>query len=852
MPDRAQPIPQAEDAYVNIMNVLRDITKLQEKQLTKARQFNVENQLLIELKKTHLTDEIRLASLRESSIAKIKEIVDLEAIRRRHLAAGTATAAAIAARHLTYIQDARRGLRSTIKEYDTLFFKMSAVAAAVETANKVGFEEMLKFSKELRTQWSSHPILGMKTVLLKMVDIFNVLDTSAAKFRQEMGFTRTFTQGIDAAARQVAFDFGHIGVNAEKAYEAVAGITKNLFSSMSVTPALVRDISILSAQLGISADVSSEFMKNMGIAFRSTAGAQSNMTFFTAALSEAAGVPLNQVMQDVNNATKNSYQFIAKTGMSLIKAAIEARRMGTSLESATQTSRSLLNFTQNVKDEMEASVLVGQAINLQKARELAYHRDIRGLNQEILKIMKDTNFENLDPFQQDAVARALGKSAGELADMAQAERQRLDWERSTDPVVQSQLRAYKSMMAATESIAKENGKNMRLQLQIKANQAAIASITQSWNAILNRIGEAVLPYIDFVLKLIAKGLGYVNMAMGWINAKFGAWGKAFNGLVVLSGLLFGPKLLGKLVSWVTGGLFKGIGKAVGDMLGGIAGGVRAFGKADVIKGAIGIAILTLAMIPFAYACKLMAGVPWPVIVAAGAAMIALAVAAAIIGAVMMSGVGTVAILAGAAAIVILGIAMIPFAYAATLAAKAIKMLADVDIPRIALGLGMLGVAIMPLAMVTPLLPLMAVGLGGLSLALRLLAGPAERVGTAMVNVGAGLKMTADSLGQLQNLSLVNTVMQVRSLASAIMDLSKAMKAMPDISVEKLKAIALAGGGGGQEKKDTTSEMLAAIKEGIDGLRSDFKSGALTAAVYIDSQKLDAVMGRRLAYTGQLV
>jgi hypothetical protein len=851
MPDRLQPIQDANDAYKDVMRLLREVGRMQDKQLAKAKQFNIENQLLSEIKKSHLTDEQRLLSIQTSVVEKTKVMVELEGSRRDLLRAGYATTSVEILAINKYLRDMRRETRAAVKEYDSLLFKMSLMTSLLETANKIGFEEMLKFSKELRTQWSTHPILGIKTVLLKAVDIFNVLDTAAAKFRQEMGFTRTFTKGIDEAARQVAFDFAHIGVTAEKAYEAVAGISKALFSSMSVTPGLVRDISILSAQLGISAEVSSEFMKNLGIAFKSTAGAKADMTFFTAALSEAAGVPLDAVMRDVNNATRNSYQFISRTGVGLIKAAIEARRMGTSLESATQTSRSLLNFTQNVKDEMEASVLVGQAINLQKARELAYHRDIRGLNQEILKIMKDTNFENLDPFQQDAVARALGKSAGELADMAQAERQRLDWERSTDPVVQSQLRAYKSMMAATESIAKENGKNMRLQLQIRANQAAIASITQSWNAILNRMGEAVLPVIDVFLKSIAGILGIINRFMGMINAKFGVWGKIFNGLVVVAGLLFGPKLLGKLVSWVTGGLFKGIGKAVGDLLGGIAGGVRAFGKGDVLKGVVGILALGIAMIPFAYACKLMAGVPWPVILAAGAAMIALAVAAAIIGAVMMSGVGTVAILAGAAAIVILGLAMIPFAYAATLAAKAIKSLADVDIPKIALGLGMLGIAVMPLAAVTPLLPLMAIGLGGLSLALRLLAGPAERVGNAMMSVGAGLKMTAESLTQLQNLSLVNTVMQVRSLASAIMDLSKAMKAMPDISVEKLKAIALAGGGA-QEAKDNTSEMLSAIKDSIDGLRADFKSGALTAAVYIDSQKLDAVMGRRLAYTGQLV
>ena len=846
MADKIQPLAEAQDPYVDILRTLKEIAKVQDKELIKAKQFNIENKLLSELKSSHLNDDQKLLTLQTSVLAKTKNVVQLESARRDLLRAGYATTSVEILAINAYLRNMRRETKSAVKEYDALLFKMSTMTALLDIANKTGFEEMLKFSKELRTNWETHPILGLKTVLLKVIDVFNVLDTQAAEFRKQMGLTRTFTAGIDASARQVAFDFAHIGVSAKIAYESVIGISKGLFSSLSATTAMVRDVSILSAQLGISADMSAEFMKNMGIAFRTTAGAQSNMTFFTAKLTEAAGVPLGEIMADISNATKNSYQYISRTGISLVKAAVEAKRMGTSLDGAAKSSQSLLDFTNSVKKEMEASVLVGKSINLQKARELAYHKDIRGLNKEILNIMKETDFENLDPFQQNAVADALGKSAGELANMAQAERERLGWERSTDPVIQEQLRAYKEMMSATESIANQNGKNMRLQLQAKANQAAIASITQSWNAILQRMGEAVLPYIDFVLKGIAKGLGYINTVMGTINAKFGAWGKAFNGLVVLSMLLFGPKLLGKLISWATGGIFKSVGNAIGGMLKGIAGGVSSFGASSVIKGAIGLMILSAAMIPFAYACKLMAGVPWQVIVAAGAAVVALAIAAT-----LLSFAGP-EIIIGALAIAILGAAMIPFGYAATLTAKAIKMLADVDMVKIAVGLMALGTATMPLAMITPLLPLMAIGLGGLSFALRLIAGPAERAGQSMLSLGLGLQMTTDSLTQLQNLSLVGTILQIKNLASSIVDLSKAVRAMPDISIEKLKTIALTGGGATEgQKKDTTTDTLQAIKDAIDGLRADFKNGSLTANVFLDSQKLDSAQGRRLLFTGTL-
>ena len=906
-PAKIQPIDKSADPYVDILKLMRELTKEQSRELVIAKQLSIENQLLTDLKKTHLTDEQKLVTLQTSVIAKTKEIVELEITKKNLLARGYHVGSVAIDGIKNNIKDLRKETRAAAKEFDAIHRKMVLISSGIETMNKIGLEEAVKFTKELRDNWASHPMLGMKTLLLKAIDIFNVLDTAAAKFRQEMGFTRKFTEGIDSSARQIAFNFAHIGVTAEIAYQAVGGITKNLFSSMSATTAMVRDISIMSAQLGISADESAEFMKNMGIAFRSTAGAQSNMVYFTAAMSEAAGVPLGEVMKDISSATKNSYQFVSRTGVSLVKAAIEARRMGTSLESATQTSRSLLNFTQNVKDEMEASVLVGKAINLQKARELAYHRDIRGLNKEILNIMKETDFENLDPFQQEAVAKALGKSAGELANMAQAERERLGWEKSTDPHVQAQLKAYKDMMAATESIANENGKNMRLQLQAKANQAAIASITQSWNAILNRIGEGVLPFIEMTLRGIAYVLGGINRFFGWINdgaSSIAGWlgtvTKFIIGAAVAATLLVGMKGLGKLVSWATGGIGKGIGK----MLGGIASGAGKFGKANILKAAIGIAALGAALYVFAKGIKPFADVKWgPVFIGVAAlyllghavsslgkattAMIKGAVGIAVLGGALwlfgklskpfaeinwkgmlgatlaLAAVALVAgimgappiigfILMGAVAIAALGLALIPFAAAAWIASKALQNLSDVKWKDIATGIFRIGIQTPLIAGMGMAMLIAAPGIAAFSLALIPLSFIANRAGAGMMNLGAGLKMITESFGQLQNMSFIGTILQIKNLSSAIKDLSKVISAMPDISVEKLKAIALAGGGGeAAQKKDNTSEMLSAIKDAIDGLRTDFKNGAVTATVFLDSQKFDSAIGRRMIFTGAL-
>jgi hypothetical protein len=724
---------------------------------------------------------------------------------------------------------------------------------AMQLLNKTGLEQSIKLAGEFNDALSKGgPWAVFGKAMLYALEIFTKLDEESARFRMTMGITRKYMDTIQQDSRDIAFNFAHVGVNAEKVIDAALSLSKTLFSTMSATKSLVTDIALMSAQLGVSAEVSSEFMKNMGMVGRTTAAAKADMIFFTAALTEAAGVPLKDIMEDVSNAAKNSYQFISRSSLALIKASVEAKRMGTSLTSAVASSASLLNFTESVKNEMEASVLLGKGLNLQKARELAYNRDIKGLNNEILKLMHDANFEQLDPFQQDAVARALGKSAGELANMAQAERERLGWERSTDPIVQSQLAAYKEMMNATESIAKEMGKNERQQLMIKQNQAAITSITQSWNAILQRIGEGVLPIIEKTLRYIAIGVGYINVYIGKFNELWqkggdimGGIGKTISGVLVVIGLLLSSRYLGRLVGWVGGG----IGKGIGSFFSGIAKGIGKLGGTDILKGALGIAALGVSLFIFAKAITAFAVVEWAAVWIGLGALAAFAVVAGIMGAFAPE------ILLGALAIGVLGLALLPFAAAAWIASKALQNLSDVPLLKIAGGLIAIGLAAPIIALGSMALGVAAGGLVAFALALQLVrSNRIERVANVMNSLGTGIKSVAEGMISLQGLNFSQTISQINNLSKAIIELNKAINEMPDIKVEKLKSLVLPQAGGAAAEGGNNSDtggILAAIKDGIDGLRSDMKNGSLTANVYIDSQKLDQAMGRRLAYTGTL-
>jgi len=103
---------------------------------------------------------------------------------------------------------------------------------------------------------------------------------------------------------------------------------------------------------------------------------------------------------------------------SLVKTTLEAKKLGLSLEQVTKVGSSLLNFEESISSELEAELLTGRDLNLEKARTYALNHDIAGLTQEITNQgITQESFANMNVIQQEAIAKALGMSAGEMGEM---------------------------------------------------------------------------------------------------------------------------------------------------------------------------------------------------------------------------------------------------------------------------------------------------------------------------------------------------------------------------------------------------------------------------------------------------
>jgi len=183
-------------------------------------------------------------------------------------------------------------------------------------------------------------------------------------------------------------------------------------------------------------------------------------------------------------------------------------------------------------------------------------------------------------------------------------------------------------------------------------------------------------FIAFKALVIARGVARVAQ-----GAASGAAGAASGGGAMGGGIGKGLAGIGKGVK----GLGKGIGKGIGGVLKGIAKGVAAFGNPKVLMGVLAIGGLSLGLMGFGKALNMVKGVGIGSILLLAGALVIFSAAAFGLGMLLGTGIGGVAFAAGVLGIAALGVALIPLAYALSLAgppmeqfSKALKRMSSIS------------------------------------------------------------------------------------------------------------------------------------------------------------------------------
>ena len=207
-----------------------------------------------------------------------------------------------------------------------------------------------------------------------------------------------------------------LGYSAGEAQKIATQLTSQFGKNYDLAIKNAIQIGEMAKGIGITADQATNVVKLFSKSAKLSYEQSIQLTKQTALLAKQHDVAPNKVLQDMAENGETFARYMSDGGTNIATAAVQARKLGSNLGSISKIADGLLNFQSSLNAEMEASIMIGRDINLQKARELALTGDMDGMMSEVInQLGTEADFMKLNVIQRDALAAAVGTSAEELA-----------------------------------------------------------------------------------------------------------------------------------------------------------------------------------------------------------------------------------------------------------------------------------------------------------------------------------------------------------------------------------------------------------------------------------------------------
>ena len=200
----------------------------------------------------------------------------------------------------------------------------------------------------------------------------------------------------------------------------------------------------------------------------------------------------------------------------IAKAVIQAKKLGLTLEEAKDISESLLDFESSIEAELEAELLTGKALNLERARSLALQGKSAEAAAEIAEqVGSSAEFQEMNVLAQQSLAKAAGMTVDQLADsLKMQELQAKLGDQNIDTLMQTE--------AGRERLKKLSGDELYNSLQQQAAADKLADAIGKIQSALANMLDGPLGAILDVFGAIAESSFLTYTTIGLITSAIAA------------------------------------------------------------------------------------------------------------------------------------------------------------------------------------------------------------------------------------------------------------------------------------------------------------------------------------------
>ncbi len=254
----------------------------------------------------------------------------------------------------------------------------------------------------------------------EVVSAINYIDKSSVSLANNLGISKNEAIGLTQEFANQSKELRDMGMSYKDIMEANIQLTSLQGTSALYTKESALGFKVMTKNLGLSAEQASK-MEQFARATGTNAQDQTAFTMgMTTMENKRYGVAVSQraVAQEIATISSNIALSTKAQGNNLESAVHAAKRLGLSMAQVETIAGGLLDFESSITAEMEAELLIGKDLNLERARLAALNNDMKTVAKEVTKQgITQASFAGMNAIQQASVAKSLGMTAKDMGDM---------------------------------------------------------------------------------------------------------------------------------------------------------------------------------------------------------------------------------------------------------------------------------------------------------------------------------------------------------------------------------------------------------------------------------------------------
>jgi hypothetical protein len=409
---------------------------------------------------------------------------------------------------------------------DSALEKMRELAEEIEKASgatlsfadkikvlKVGFGEV----KDQLAESLTDPLAIGTFLATQITDAFLSLDKSTGELAKNFGISYRAASGLSNDLNSAANNSYLLNINTQGLTEAFITLNNQFGTFAQISDEALTTFTRLTKEAGLSDEAASMLFRTTILTGKEVEGTTKEFLGEATALAAANSVALNQkqILESIKDVSQATLLSLGGQPAKIAEAVVQAKLLGVNLGQVEDIAQSLLQFESSISSELEAELLTGKQLNLERARLAAINNDLGTVAEEIAKqVGTAADFTAMNVIQQEALAKSVGLTREDLA-KSLIEREAL---------VKLSAKEGETAQQAFNNLVKEVGleeAKKRLGDEQLANQLAGQSVQERFTASIEKLkeifvslAEPLMPVLDIFAEIAGVVSALVAGPMG--------------------------------------------------------------------------------------------------------------------------------------------------------------------------------------------------------------------------------------------------------------------------------------------------------------------------------------------------